>query len=81
MDVEKQIKTRFTGQKAVQYILEPGSDSELSELDDDDDDYTDETAIESAGPSNTVEEDDSQNIEGGIEATVNESPPKEDVFK
>ena len=79
MDVEKQIKTRFTGQKAVQYILEPGSDSELSELDDDD--YTDETAIESAGPSNTVEEDDSQNIEGGKEATVNESPPKEDVFK
>ena len=80
MDVEKRIKTRFTGQKAVQYILEPGSDSELSELDDDDD-YTDETAIESAGPSNTVEEDDSQNIEGGKEATVNESPPKEHVFK
>lgn len=46
----------------------------------DDDDFPDETAIESAGPSNTVEEDDSQTIEGE-EATVNESPPKERVFK
>ena len=79
MEVEKRIRTRFTGEEAVQYILEPGSDSELSELDDDDD-YTDETTIERAGPSNTVEEDDGQSIEGE-EATVNEHPPKEHVFK
>ncbi|CAB3977807.1 Hypothetical predicted protein [Paramuricea clavata] len=56
--MEKQTKIRYGTEKAIQYILAPGSDSELSELEDDDD-CVDEVAANECCEADNPESDDS----------------------
>ena len=75
--MEKAVKTRYTCEEAIQFILEPNSDSEMSNFDgddSDDDEHVSDKIVERINDDFVETDDESKNIP--MEYPMEEITPK-----
>ena len=74
--MEKTVKTRYTSEEAIQFILEPNSDLEMSNFDgdDSDDEHVSDKIVEQLNHDFVETDDESKNIP--MEYLMEETTPK-----